>query len=334
MAMVLISFLLVQPVVFGQLRVGIDSSYHCSQSEILVPVLVTDFDDVVSITFYIEVDTTELQYEALVNPNAMLDGGILLDSFTSTNGNYVIGVTWTRFSPISITSGKLFDLKFYYRGGYPILHFSSDCEIALSDLSIVENAIYQDGIIQPLEIISNPQSQTVVENDPVKFSITQQGATTFQWQNNSGNGWNNLTDSQGFSGSDTYELSIINVPKEFDNHLFRCLISLDDCTLTSDSAVLLVTPTGIFSNFDQSSVLSVYPVPCSDILNFVVNTSIRNARYQLVNLLGKTVYQSQATDFDKGSVQAIFTGNLQPGFYFLQLIGESGFLSTVKVLKQ
>jgi hypothetical protein len=332
--MVLFIFLLVQPVVFGQLTVGIDTRYHCIQSEILVPVLVTDFDDVVSITFYIDVDTANLQYEALVNPNALLNGGILLDSFTSTNGNYVIGVTWTRFSPISITSGKLFDLKFMYKGESAVLHFSEDCEIALSDLSVVENVIYQDGIIQPMMIISNPQNQTVVENNPVKFSITQQGATAFQWQKNSGNGWNNLSESQGFSGYNTHELSMNNVPVEFDSHLFRCLVTLDDCTLTSDSAVLLVKPTGIFSGFDRSSVLTVYPVPCSDILNFVVNTSIRNARYQLVNLLGKTVYQSPVTDFDKGSVQAIFTGNLQPGFYFLQLIGENSLLSTVKVLKQ
>jgi hypothetical protein len=333
-SMMLIAFLLLQPVVYSQLSVGINDQFECKSTEILVPVLVSDFNNVVSITLYIEVDTTGLHYEAMVNPDIALEGGTLLESFSDTNGKNVITVTWTRFTPVSIASGSLFDLKFYYKGGSPAMNFSNDCEIVLSDLSIVENVIYTDGKIETLEILSQPQHQTVVENNPVKFSITQQGATAYQWQQNSGNGWNDLTDTQGFSGSDTSELMINSVPLDFDQHLFRCFVSLNDCFETSDSAVLLVSPLGIASGEAGMSGISVYPNPCNDKLNFVINTSAKCTSVELVSLLGKTVIYLPAFELQNGNVQSIFTGDLQPGIYFLQFNRENGLSATIKVLIQ
>lgn len=332
--MALIAFLLVQPVVYSQLTVGIGTQYHCEQTEILLPVLVSDFENVVSISLYFEIDTTELQYETLVNHNAMLDGGFLLDSFSDTNGNFVISVTWSRLTPVVIASGKLFDLKLYYKGGSPLVNFSSDCEIALADLSIVENVIYQDGVVLPLKILSQPQNITAVEKDTIEFSVTDQGATAFQWQRSSGSGWSNLSDTQGITGSDTNQLIINTVPLDFDQHLFRCVVTLDDCYVTSDSAILLVSPLGISSSYYKSSLINAYPNPFNEKLNFVVNASTKDASAQLVNLMGKTVYQSSGADLNQGSVQTIYTGDLRPGFYFLQLKRENGLFSTVKVLKQ
>lgn len=333
LSIALLTCLLVHPVVYSQMTVSIDQQYDCESTDVLVPVAVSNFVDVSAITLYIEIDTTVLHYEACLNPNSMLDGGMIMDSFSGTNGDHVITITWSRLTPVSIVSGKLFDLKLSYKGGTSALQFTN-CEIALSDLSVAENVVYNNGSILPMEITGQPQNVSAKESDPVTFTISYHGATDLLWQHNSGNGWIGLSDNESFSGTHTNELIITNVPKDFDNHLFRCVISLTDCYLISDSAILLVTPLGISSNNEKQSVITVYPNPCSEKLNIMMNTSLRNTGIQLLNLLGESVYQSFSVDLNEGSLQSIYINDLQSGIYFLQLKNDHGVFYTVKILKQ
>lgn len=330
--MVLLAFLLFQTAVYSQLTVSIDQQYHCENSEILLPVFVSDFNNVGSLQLNIEINTQELEFDAVMNPHASLSGGNISSNFMELDGEIV--VTWWRNTPVSISSGKLFDLKLVYKHGSPTLNLSDDCEIALSDLTLVGNAIFNNGFVEPIEIINQPQGVTVIEDDPVTFTIIQNGVSTYQWQLNSGNGWSNLANDMYYSGTDTDELIINSVPLDFDNHFFRCLITLDDCYLTSDSAILLVTPLGINDNFKKNPVLNVYPNPCSDKLYYTVNTPMSNVSLELVNLLGKSVYNASNIDLNEGRSGSIYTNDLQNGLYFLQLKREAVVLNTVKIIKQ
>lgn len=328
----MLAILLFQPVVYSQLTVSIDEQFRCENSEILVPVFVSDFINVGSLQLNIEINTQELEFDAVMNPHVSLSGGNL-SSNIDLDGETIV-VTWWRTTPVSISSGKLFDLKLVYKQGSPTLNLSDDCEIALSDLTTVSNAIFNDGFVKPIEIVSQPQGLTVIEDDPVTFTIVQNGATTFQWQVNSGIGWNNLSDDMYYSGADTDELIINDVPLGFDNHMFRCIITLDNCSLTSDSAILLVSPLGINDSFGKKPVLNVYPNPCSDKLYYTINTPMNNISLELVNLLGKSVYNATNVELNDGRSGSIYTDDLQNGLYFLQLKRESVVLNTVKIIKQ
>jgi hypothetical protein len=331
-SMALLAFLLFQPVVYSQLTVSIAQQYQCENSVILIPVYVSDFNNVGSLQLNIEINTQELEFDAVMNPHISLNGGSLSSNFTEPDSE--IFVTWSRITPVSISSGKLFDLKLVYKQGSPTLNFSNDCEIALADLTLVGNAIYNDGFVKPIEITTQPQGVTAIQDDPVNFSIIQNGVSTYQWQVNSGNGWNNLTNDQYYSGTDTDELIINSVPLDFDNHLFRCLIVLDNCYLTSDSAILLVTPLGINDSFEREPELNVYPNPCSDKLYYTINTPMSNISLELVNLLGKSVFNATNLELEEGRTGSIYTNDLQNGLYFLQLKRESVVLNTVKIIKQ
>lgn len=116
--------------------------------------------------------------------------------------------------------------------------------------------------------------------------------------------------------------------------MFRCVAIISDCSLASDEAVLLVTPLGISNRSAKTPGLKVYPNPFNDKLNYSLDSPSGSISLQLLNLLGKTVYHSQNFDFNKGSIGTIETNGLQPGLYFLQLIGDDAVLVTVKVLKQ
>lgn len=330
--MALLTFLLFHTAVYSQLTVSIDQQYHCENSEILIPVFVSDFNNVGSLQLNIEINTQELEFDAVMNPHISLSGGNISSNFIELDGEIV--VTWFRNTAVSISSGKLFDLKLVYKQGSPTLNFSDGCEIALSDLTLVGNAIYNDGFVKPIEITNQPQGVTVIEDDPVTFTIVQNGVSTYQWQFNSGAGWNNLTNDMYYSGTNADQLIINSVPLDFDNHLFRCLISLDNCELASDSAILLVTPLGINDSFGKKPVLNVYPNPCSDKLYYTINTPMNNISLELVNLLGKSVYNATNVELNDGRSGSIYTDDLQNGLYFLQLKRESMVLNTVKIIKQ
>lgn len=331
--MALLAGLLLQSVVYSQLTVSIAQQYHCENSEILVPVFVSDFYNVGSLQLYIDINTQILEFDTVMNHHVSLSGGNLSSNFIDLDGETIV-VTWWRSAPVSISSGKLFDLKLVYKIGSTTLNFNDDCEIALSDLTPVNNAIFNNGFVKPIEIINQPQSHNIIEDDPVAFTIVQNGATTYQWQLNSGNGWFNLTDDMYYSGTDADELIINNVPLGFDNHMFRCLISLDNCELASDSAILLVSPLGINDNLGGKPVLNIYPNPCSDKLYYTINTPLNNISLELVNLLGKSVYNMANVDLNEGHSGNIFTNDLKNGLYFLQLKRESKALYTVKIIKQ
>jgi len=333
-SLALIAFLLFQPVVYSQLTVNIDQQFQCENTEILVPLLVSDFNNVSSFTLYVEINTQELEFEAVVNKHANLNGGNLSANF-SNSGDDMIVITWWRNSPVTITDGKLCDLILHFKAGPADLTFSDDCEIS-SGITIIDDAVFNDGFIEPvaIEILSQPQDQTVKEDETAQFNIEQTGAIAYQWQYSTGNGWSNLSENSVFSGVMTSELTITNVPLDLNNYMFRCVVAINHCSLASDEAVLLVTPLGISNRSGKTPSIRVYPNPFNDKLNYALDSPSGNISLQLLNLLGKTVYHSQNIDFDKGLAGTIVTNDLRPGLYFLQLISDDAVLVTVKVLKQ
>jgi hypothetical protein len=333
-SLALIAFLLLQPVVYSQLTVSIDQQLQCENTEILVPVLVSDFNDVNSFTLSIEINTQELEFITVVNKHANLSGGNLSAAF-SNSGDDVIVITWWRNSPVVITEGKLFDLKLHFKEGPAGLYFSDDCEIT-SGLTVIDDVVFNNGLIEPvvIEILSQPQDQTVVEDENAQFSIEQTGAIAYQWQYSTGNGWSDLSEDAVYSGVLTSELSISNVPLDLNNYMFRCVVVINDCSLVSEEAVLLVNPLGINNRSGKTPGLNVYPNPFNDKLNYVLESPSGSIGLRMLNLLGKTVYQSLDIDYDRGSVGGILTNDLQPGLYFLQLLSDDAVLVTVKVLKQ
>ncbi|MEZ5195012.1 MAG: cohesin domain-containing protein [Bacteroidales bacterium] len=112
--------------------------------EVLIPVDVTGFIDVGAITFFIGYDESVLTFIGIENINSEVTG---LQGNAMTNPTEV-GIVWSADPPNSanVSSGKLFDLKFFYKGGNCDLIFSDDCEV--TDPGLVPIYVdYTDGNI-------------------------------------------------------------------------------------------------------------------------------------------------------------------------------------------
>jgi len=114
----------------------IASTQACPDSAIILPVTVTNFTGIGSISLRIDFDPTLLTYDSMTNPNASLYG-ILINVVTVNANLKKIMVVWFSIAPVTLTNGsKLFDLNFTYLNGNASLAFNntsnggSDCEYA------------------------------------------------------------------------------------------------------------------------------------------------------------------------------------------------------------
>jgi len=111
---------------------------------ISVPINVTNFTSVGSITLKVAYDTAVVTYAGLANAAT----GI---SFTSNAANGVITLIWydaTGLTPLSITSGKLVDINFTYKKNSGAVTFNTSlCEITTGAGVVIGGITYVNGSI-------------------------------------------------------------------------------------------------------------------------------------------------------------------------------------------
>jgi FtsP/CotA-like multicopper oxidase with cupredoxin domain len=175
------------------------------------------------------------------------------------------------------------------------------------------------------QVDEQPVNQTVEEGGTAQFSVaTSDPLATFQWQTDIGLGWQNLTNAGQYSGVNTSTLTVSNVTLSNNNQLFRCQIGTENCSLTSDQAVLTV---GTVSLHESSLVdYLIFPVPFQD--QFVIkSTENEFIDFNVIDLSGRVVFE--------GNLQGEFTyvdaSAWYAGTYFLR-VGELQL--TRKIVKE
>ena len=74
-----------------------------------------------------------------------------------------------------------------------------------------------------LTITSQPTNQSVIEGKTVKFTVGATGATSYQWQVDTGSGWKNLSNETTWKGYNTSVLSFVS-KASYLNYKFRCVV--------------------------------------------------------------------------------------------------------------
>ena len=90
-------------------------------------------------------------------------------------------------------------------------------------------------------ILNDPVNQNVCRNETAIFSLETENATYFQWQEDNGSGWRNLSNNSFYNGVNTAELSVYTVTgmNGFD---YRCAVFNGACRIFSESVNLQVKP--------------------------------------------------------------------------------------------
>lgn len=285
---ILIIFL--QPIVMKSQNATatIGNIFSCPGDTVLAPLDVTNFIDIGAMTFYIAYDTNAVEFLSLLNINSVIPGGI---SSNAVNGQ--IGIAYSNPNPFSISSDKLFDLRFRFLGDSTVLPFKPGTEIANSNLETIPLDTFPGSIKNSIRLISQPDSvvQSYPDNDVI-FKVTALGIPQYQWQENTGSGWNDLQNNQTYSGVNNDTLTVHDVPLGYNGYAYRCVLSAGNCIVVSDAALLEVAlafpaaTLGLSSSCPENNSLEpLFVGDFFDVIEFTFNISFNTEFLSFQDLL-------------------------------------------------
>jgi len=143
-----------------------------------------------------------------------------------TDGGIYSGATTATLSITSATSG----MNTYT---YRCIVDNSTCSQDVSSdatLTVQTNPI----------VTGQPSAATICENTGTSFTVTATGSSiTYQWQEDQGSGFSNISNGGVYSGATTATLSISNASASFDGYKYRCVVDNATCVATSSNSATL-----------------------------------------------------------------------------------------------
>jgi hypothetical protein len=186
-------------------------------------------------------------------------------TFTVTGGGDDISYKWFRNGvEIAGTNSNTYTETAPSNGQTFYCQVSNSCETVNSKsatLTVIENVA-----------VTNPVDLTIADGANAEFSVVASGEPnySYQWQENSGSGWGDISNGGKYSGATSEKLVITNAKKaDFNGNQYRCIVNTDGTvcipSATSDAATLSINDvvkivadaTDAESCFNTDAVLTV-----------------------------------------------------------------------------
>ncbi len=150
-------------------------------------------------------------------------------------------------------------------------------------------------------VITQPVSQSICEGDNAVFTAAATGSgLTYQWQEESGSGFNDITNGGAYSGATSATLTVSGVTAGLDGNQYQCIISGSICVNSSTTNAVALNITT--SPFIAQQPSDVYVCP-SDPASFSVSVQGSGITYQwqvnngsgFTNIINGGVYSGATT---------------------------------------
>ncbi len=112
--------------------------------------------------------------------------------------------------------------------------------------------------VSPVTITNHPTSSTVCAGANTSFSVAGSGSgIIYQWQVNTGSGFNDITNGGIYSGANAATLNLTGVTTGMSGYQYRCMLSNASCTTpgTSNTATLTVNSLPAVSANPQNATI-------------------------------------------------------------------------------
>jgi hypothetical protein len=173
------------------------------------------------------------------------------------------------------------------------------------------------------DLTNQPSDRYVVAGTSTTFGLTTNDPSncTYQWQTNSGFGYQNLSNAGQYSGTTSSTLAVANVSATNNNQLFRCIVTAGTCKDTTSEVRIILSGVGVSENSLQR--VSVFPNPTRGLVDLGIALE---GTYTLIGIDGRAV--------QTGALRQILDFSNQPaGVYSLRLETPAGS-RMVKVVKE
>ncbi len=163
-------------------------------------------------------------------------------------------------------------------------------------------------------ITKEPDNQAMFSGNALFTCFSDDTLLTYQWQTDLGTGWANLTNAGQYKGVNTDSLKVSNVSSGNNNQLFRCVVK-GNC-LTDTTRIVSLKVWGVGINDINQEVISVYPNPAGDVINFNLQANFREAVVKIFDASGKLVLSQTIHSTDAPQINV---AQLSKGIYSVEL---------------
>lgn len=286
----------------------------CPGTDVVVPVTVTDFYNVASVSLALNYDESILQYVTYQNVNP----GFVEPLLNPGTGMFMF--SWYNVTPLSLGDATLFELVFHYTAGTGNMNWNLSvpgfCEYTNLDAAVMA-ATFVDGTVTSSEVIpsivSNPVETGGFVGDPASFTASANNAVSYQWQVSTDGGlsWVDVINDGNISGATTEILSIAHLQLDMNGNLYR-LVALGTCghDAITEPALLnvILQPTIVTTagSGDHCGGDVIIPITATNFMNVATMALTLNFDPAQVNFIG---YQNAAPEFDPLALQINTIGN-------------------------
>lgn len=165
-------------------------------------------------------------------------------TFTITATGNNISYQWKKddvdLSGETLPSLTLMNITIGDQGNYTC-SLSNQCNTEVSNTALL--TVLNPTTEAIILITNQPQNQTVCEGENISFTIEASGdaGLTYQWQEDAGSGFTDITDNTVYSGATTAILSISAANAAMSGYQYQCVVSGDNAdNVTTSSAALTV----------------------------------------------------------------------------------------------
>ena len=175
-----------------------------------------------------------------------------------------------------------------------------------------------------LEILTQPQNQTIAFGENGLLSFTAKDAQTYKWQLKNGANYVDIDDNTYFSGTNSNELTVTQ--PNIGQYIFRCRVSNNGGSQYTDDVTLTVQNPNNVESFNLNKV-NIYPNPTTGIIHFDNPESLSINRIVISDGLGR-IY------LNKDFVSQIDINGFPAGIYYIKFVDDSGNVIYHKIIKQ
>ena len=320
--------------VLSQPVVKIGNIAGCENTQILIPVEITNMENIAALTLYIKVDTNVVDYIGIEDVNEAFSTGEFVGGDNKINQEIILN--WMSITAANLESGVMCNIRVLMKNGSTDLIFLDKSEFAYPDLSIVDGVEYVNGSLHALNTINlEPATQSLIEGNNATIGLSEVvDGVNMQWQIKIDNNWTDLVNDATYSGVSSEMLTINSVSKEMNESLYRCMLTVGGCSESTPESELLVNPNSIEGQKGQiEKPVMVYPNPAGKILNCRINKDILKGEIRLINLNGVVMNRQQLCRITNGEKMTMNVANIVSGVYFLQLYDDNELIASVRVLR-
>ena len=150
----------------------------------------------------------------------------------------------------------------------------------------------------------------------------------YQWQQNSGSGFVNLTNTAPYSGVNTATMTITGITAAMSGYQYRCAVANSwGCTDTSQMASLTAT-NGVNNVLYNDPMVTVYPNPARKAVTITLPGK-EGGDVQIINAVGQLIVEKAFT----GASTQVELSSIPSGVYIIR-IKYNDYIITRKLLKE